>query len=94
MLREAEACTEPGAVGALLRREGLYSSHLANWRRQEAARGRAGLEPKQRGPKPSLKPSQRELKLEREERDLEKRLAKAEAIIAFQEKCTRCWRSP
>ena len=86
MLREAEACTEPGAIGALLRREGLYSSHLANWRRQEAARGRAGLEPNRRGPKPSVKPSQRELKLEREKRDLEKRLAKAEAIIAFQKK--------
>ena len=52
ILTEADACTTPGAVGALLRREGLYSSHLVVWRR---ARGRgelAALTPKQRGRKP------------------------------------------
>ena len=51
VLQEADACTESGQIGALLRREGLYSSHLTNWR---AARDRAelaGLEPKKRGPK-------------------------------------------
>jgi transposase len=51
ILKEADACTTPGAVGALLRREGLYSSHLVMWRR---ARGRgelAGLAPKSRGRK-------------------------------------------
>src|SRR2546426_7779985 len=54
ILKEADACTTPGAVGALLRREGLYSSHLVVWRR---ARGRgelAALTPKQRGRKPPL----------------------------------------
>src|SRR6266568_7502659 len=53
ILKEAAACTTPGAVGALLRREGLYSSHLVVWRR---ARGRgelAALAPKQRGRKPT-----------------------------------------
>lgn len=86
ILREAEACTAPGSMGALLRREGLYSSHLANWRKQEAAHGQAGLGPKRRGPKPKPQPSAREQQLEREKRKLEKRLAKAEAIIAFQKK--------
>ena len=86
ILREAEACTASGSMGALLRREGLYSSHLANWRKQEAAHGRAGLAPKRRGPKPTPQPSAREQQLERENRKLEKRLAKAEAIIAFQKR--------
>jgi len=86
ILREAERCTKPGSLGAMLRREGLYSSHLAGWRRQEAAQGRAGLEPKRRGPKPKPQPSAREKLLEREKRALEKRLAKAELIIEFQKK--------
>jgi transposase len=53
ILKEADACTTPGAVGALLRREGLYSSHLAVWRQ---ARGRgelAALTPRKRGRKPT-----------------------------------------
>src|SRR5262245_10202945 len=53
ILKEADACTTPGALGALLRREGLYSSHLVMWRR---ARGRgelAALAPKKRGRKPT-----------------------------------------
>ena len=53
ILKEADACTTPGAIGALLRREGLYSSHRVVWRR---ARGRgelAALAPKQRGRKPA-----------------------------------------
>src|SRR5437870_13599673 len=53
ILKEADACTTAGAVGALLRREGLYSSHLVVWRR---ARGRgelAGLAPRKRGRKPT-----------------------------------------
>lgn len=86
ILREAERCTEPGSLGAMLRREGLYSSHLANWRKQETAQGKAGLEPKRRGPKPKPQPSAREKQLEREKRRLEKRLAKAELIIEFQKK--------
>jgi len=86
ILREAERCTESGSLGAMLRREGLYSSHLANWRKQESAQGQAGLAPKRRGPKPKPQASAREKQLEREKRALEKRLAKAEAIIEFQKK--------
>jgi len=86
ILREAERCTKPGSLGAMLRREGLYSSHLANWRKQEAAQGKDGLAPKRRGPKPKPQPTAREKQLVREKRALEKRLAKAELIIEFQKK--------
>ena len=50
ILREAAACTKPGEIGALLRREGLYSSHLAKWREQAEAGELSGLAPKRRGP--------------------------------------------
>jgi transposase-like protein len=81
MLRQAEACTRPGELGSLLRKEGLYSSHLTTWRQQRAA----GLTAKKRGPKttavdPRLK------KLEQENRRLTSRLQQAEAVIAFQKK--------
>ena len=51
ILQEADACTEPGQIGALLRREGLYSSHLVTWRQARERGELAGLEPKKRGPK-------------------------------------------
>lgn len=50
ILREVDACA-PGAIGALLRREGLYSSHLVEWRKLRDRGELAGLEPKKRGPK-------------------------------------------
>jgi len=53
VLLEADACTEPGQIGALLRREGLYSSHLVSWRAARERGELAGLEPKKRGPKVS-----------------------------------------
>lgn len=86
VVREADRCREPGEIGALLRREGLYSSILTAWRRQLRTHGVAGLKAKRRGPAAKPKPSAREIQLEREKRQLEKRLAKAEAIIAFQKK--------
>lgn len=86
IVREAAACSEPGAIGALLRREGLYSSHLDAWRKQLRRHGTQGLAATKRGPTPKPKPSLREVQLEREKRQLEKRLAKAEAIIDFQKK--------
>lgn len=86
IVREAERCHEPGAIGALLRREGLYSSHLVAWRKLLRQNGLEGLKRKRRGPTSKPKPSARELALEREKRQLEKRLAKAEAIIDFQKK--------
>jgi len=88
MVREAERCTAPGAIGALLRREGLYSSHLTTWR---AARDRgelAGLAPKKRGPKASL-PDPRDKKiteLERSEQRWKKRAERAEALVEVQKK--------
>jgi transposase-like protein len=84
ILDEADRCTEPGQVGELLRREGLYSSHLTNWRRQR----RTGLAPKQRGRKPkSNKQEQQELdRLRRENKRLAERLRQAETIIDVQKK--------
>ena len=55
VLEEAEKCREqPGGIGALLRREGLYSSHLTTWRRQQEAGQLAGLAPRKRGPKSNV----------------------------------------
>ena len=86
IVRAADDCKTPGAVGALLRREGLYSSHLVAWRRQLREHGVHGLAGKKRGPTAKAKPSARELQLEREKKALEKKLAKAELIIEFQKK--------
>jgi transposase-like protein len=84
ILDEADRCTEPGQVGELLRREGLYSSHLTNWRRQRET----GLAPKQRGRRPkSNKKEQQELeRLRRENKRLAERLRQAETIIDVQKK--------
>ena len=84
ILEEAEACSS-GEMGALLRREGLYSSHLTTWRRQREAGQLAGLAPKRRGPKPN--PEAEELKrLRKENERLQVRLQQAEAIIEAQKK--------
>jgi len=84
ILEEAESCAS-GEIGALLRREGLYSSHLTTWHRQRAAGQLAGLAPKKRGPKPD--PQAEELKrLRRENERLQVRLQQAEAIIEAQKK--------
>jgi hypothetical protein len=88
MLRRAEACTRSGELGALLRKEGLYSSHLVTWRRQREH----GLTAKKRGRKPtSSDPRVKTLEREKtalatENRRLERRLQRAETIIAFQKK--------
>jgi transposase-like protein len=85
ILKEADACKKRGALGALLRREGLYSSHLVNWRRQreqgELVAGRA----RKRGPTP--RPVDPRVKhLEVENRRLQRKLARAETIITLQKK--------
>src|SRR5687767_12879121 len=54
ILREAQACVERGQLSALLRREGIYSSHLNHWRAQLEQQGIAGLAPKESGRKPLL----------------------------------------
>ena len=81
ILRKADACTQPGQLGELLRKEGLYSSNLVTWRKQREA----GLTPKKRGRK-AEPVDPRVKKLEQENRRLERRLKKAEAIIGFQKK--------
>lgn len=81
ILREYEACTQPGERSALLRREGLYSSHIPKWKEQ-AERGELdGLSPKKRGPKKREKsPLEKQLKqLERENAKLRRRAERAEA---------------
>src|SRR3954463_5082533 len=72
ILRETDACSRPGEIGALLRREGLYTSHLTAWRKQRDAGALAGLE-RPRGRKPA-DPREAELRrrLERAEAELEK----------------------
>jgi transposase-like protein len=86
IVREADACRASGEIGALLRREGLYSSNLVAWRRQLREHGVQGLARKKRGPATKERPSAREQQLEREKKALEKKLAKAELIIEFQKK--------
>lgn len=88
VLAEAEACTKPGELGALLRREGLYSSHLVTWRRQRENGEIAGLTPKKRGRKPAVVDARdREIaELKQEKARLEARLEKAETIIEVQKK--------
>jgi transposase-like protein len=87
ILQAAQNCSS-GELGALLRREGLYSSHLTIWRRQREAGQLAGLTPKKRGPKPD--PQAAELaRLQRENERLQTRLQQAEAIIDAQKKLTQ-----
>ena len=88
ILRKADACTESGEIGALLRREGLFSSHLAKWRKQRDAGQLEGLTSRRRGPKPSSDAAAvRELEqVRRENERLRKRLKDAETIISFQKK--------
>ena len=90
ILQEAAACTEPGELGALLRREGLYSSHLSTWRAQ-AERGRlAGLAPKKRGPKPTRDARDKQIaELERENARLKQRAERAEALVEVQKKVSQ-----
>ena len=82
---EAEACTQAGEVSALLRREGLYSSHLVNWRRQYRSGAAAGLA-KRRGPKGKDSLVVEKEELERKVARLEHRLQQAEKIIEVQKK--------
>lgn len=88
IVREADAALASGvegAVGELLRREGLYSSHLVTWRRERAAGERAGLEPKQRGRKPQQNPLAEEYaRLQRENARLQHELTKANTVIEVQ----------
>lgn len=86
ILREADAAKGTGEVGALLRREGLYSSHLVQWRRQRAQAAERGLAPRKRGPKGKSAEAKRLEQLERENAKLQEELRIANIIISYQKK--------
>jgi transposase len=91
ILEEADACTEPGEIGALLRREGIYSSYLSKWRMARDRGQLSALSGQRRGPKSSSEAAlRRELtKLRRENERLQARLDQAEAIIEVQKKLSQ-----
>jgi transposase len=99
ILEEADNCTEAGQIGALLRREGLYSSHLSTWRRQREkgllealsplASGQGGLSPKKRGRKRKDELEREVARLQRENDRLRANLEQAEMIIEVQKKLSR-----
>jgi len=88
ILQEAEACTQPGQIGAILRREGLYSSNLTTWRNQRDEGLLDALSPKKRGRKQKEKNplAPKVAQLEKENERLRKKLRKAEIIIDVQKK--------
>jgi transposase-like protein len=85
ILKEADTCKKPGELGALLRREGLYSSHLTNWRRQRDEGALRDLRARRRGPAPKAV-NPRLTQLEAENRRLQRKLQRAETIITLQKK--------
>jgi len=91
ILKEADSCAESGQLGALLRREGLYSSNLTTWRRQREKGLLNALAPKKRGRKKSQKNPLADplARLEKENRQLRDKLAKAQIIIDVQKKVSQ-----
>ena len=90
ILQAAELCTKPGEVGALMRREGVYSSSLSTWRRQRETADLAALAPQKRGPKadPARVDAQHIAQLTRERDQLRAELDKAQLVIEVQKKVT------
>jgi len=88
ILREADRCRRPGEIGALLRREGLYSSQLSAWRAARERGELGGQGARKRGPeaKPADPSAKRIAELERENRRLRKRAERAEALVEVQKK--------
>jgi len=88
VLAEADACTKSGEVGALLRREGLYSSHLVDWRRARDSGALAGLAPRKRGPAGRVAHplEQKIVELQREVSRLQRRAERAEGLVELQKK--------
>ena len=85
ILREADACKGSGEIGALLRREGLYSSHLVLWRRQREQAAHTQLKSKKRGPKPKVR-DPRMKQLERENARLQRQLKRVALLLDIQKK--------
>jgi transposase len=96
ILQEADACSEPGQLGAFLRSKGLYSSNLTTWRRQRNEGLLGALSPKKRGRKEKERNplAPRVAELERETKRLTRKLKRAEAIIEFQKKISEILRIP
>ncbi len=88
ILDEAAQCRKPGERGALLRREGLYSSHLTHWRRELREGALTGLTPKKRGPKSDPRAVEN-TQLRREMARLQAKLERAETIIEVQKKLSQ-----
>ena len=88
ILRQADHCKQSGEIGALLRREGLYWSNLAKWRKQRESGELAGLTQKKRGPAKTEKNplAERVRELERENARLKRRAERAEGIVELQKK--------
>jgi len=89
ILEEVDRCTERGQIGALLRREGLYSSHLFKWRQQRAEGQLEALSPHKRGRKAQEVGLEELGRLQRENERLRARLEQAEMIIDVQKKLSR-----
>jgi len=89
ILEEADNLTEPGQTGALLRREGLYSSHLSTWRRQRERRLLEASSSKKRGRKRKDELEREVARLRRENERLQASLEQAETIIDVQKKLSR-----
>ena len=96
ILAEADACTERGALGELLWREGLYSSHLSTWQKQREEGVLAGLTPKRRGrkAKPRNPLADEVARLERENERLKTKLRQAELVIDVQKKVSEMLNIP
>ena len=88
VLREADGCKQPGEMGAVLRREGLYWSNLTTWRKQREGGELAGLRGNRRGPKRREKSplAERVRELERENMRLKRRAERAEGLVELQKK--------
>ena len=88
ILRLAEACTKVGELGAMLRREGIYSSSLTGWRRARDAGELNALDPRKRGPKPVVRDARDKklIELTRALAKAEARARHAEALVALQKK--------
>lgn|SRR5487761_1073563 len=86
ILQEADACTKRGELGALLRSEGLYSSHLVDWRRQRNEGALQAISSRRRGPKPPHPAEVENQRLRRENARLTDELTKARLVIEVQGK--------
>ncbi len=89
IVEEADSCSKPGEIGALLRREGLYSSHLSKWRRQRAEGQLQALGERKRGRKGQEQQGKEVEELRRENERLQVRLQQVELIIEVQKKLSQ-----